>query len=297
MRIGIAITLQGLGDAASPTWVGLREQALTAERIGCDIVVVEDALSYPDPAGTVGLWESVVIMGALAASTSTVGLGHSVVNAVYRSPGHLAKIAETIDEVSCGRYTLGLGAGNTPDEDYAAFGFPSAHRVSRFEEGVQIVHGLLKRGEVDFRGTYYSAEHAEMVLRGPRPQGPPLVIAAGGARMMRLAARYADGWNWWAMPHPEPDDVGRTLAEVDRACEAEDRDPGTLTRSLDLYLPVTPAGSTDEPDSEQTADALLALGQLGVDEVRCYLPRRTSMVEAVDAVAAFEDVVRAVHAG
>lgn len=297
MRIGIAITLQGLGGPGSATWVGVRDQALAAERIGCDVVVVEDALSYPEPGRTVGVWESVVMMGALAAATSTVGLGHSVVNAVYRSPAHTAKIAETLDEVCGGRYTLGLGAGNTPDADYAAFGFPSDHRVSRFAEGVQIVHGLLKRGEVDFHGTYYDAEHAEMVLRGPRPAGPPLVIAAGGPRMMRLAARYGDGWNWWAMPHPDPAEVRRVLAELDRACEVEDRDPATLTRSFDVYLPATPPGSGDEPGAAETADALLSLGLLGIDEVRCYLPARRSMAETVEAVAAFEEVVTAVHAG
>jgi alkanesulfonate monooxygenase SsuD/methylene tetrahydromethanopterin reductase-like flavin-dependent oxidoreductase (luciferase family) len=297
MRIGTAITLQGTGDDASATWDGVRDEALTAERIGCDIVVVEDALSYPDPHGTVGLWESVVIMGALAAATSTVALGHSVVNAVYRSPAHLAKIAETLDEVSCGRYTLGLGCGNTPDEDYAAFGFPPDHRVSRFEEGLQIVHGLLKDGEVDFHGRYHSAEHAQMVLRGPRPQGPPIVVAGGGPRMMRLAARYADGWNWWALPHPDPADIRRTLTEIDRACQEQGRDPASLTKSLDLYLPVTPPGTTDEPGAEQTAEALLAFGSMGVDEVRCYLPRRPTAAETVGDVAAFGDVVHAVHAG
>ena len=92
---------------------------------------------------------------------------------------------------------LGLGAGwNEPD--YAAFGYPFDHRVSRFDEAITIIHGLLRHGQIDFEGEYYSARDCELRPRGPRPAGPPILIGSTAPRMLGLLARYGDIWNAWA---------------------------------------------------------------------------------------------------
>ena len=111
----------------------------------------------------------------------------------FRHPALLAKMAHTVDEISEGRFTLGIGAGwNKPE--YEAFGFPFEKVVSRFEEAVQNIKPLLREGRTSFHGKYYQLTDCEIAPRGPREDGPPLMIGAMGPRTIRLAARYADIW-------------------------------------------------------------------------------------------------------
>lgn len=159
MRIGLVTQLHGRpdGDTPAPSWESISRRATTAEAVGFDMFVFEDALLYRGEETTDGVWESVSIAAALAATTSTINLGQSVINSPYRSPAMTAKIADTIDEISGGRFVLGIGAGNTEDSDYEAFGFPTDRRYSRFAEAIQIIHGLLRNGEIDFEGEFYTA--------------------------------------------------------------------------------------------------------------------------------------------
>lgn len=295
MRIGVAIRLLALpeGRWPVPSWDDVRAQAVAAEESGFDRVVIEDTLSWPLDEVTGGAWESVCLMGGLAEATSTIGLGHSVINAPYRSPGLLAKIAETLDEMSGGRYALGIGAGNTPDRDYQAFGIPADHRYSRFAEALEIIHGLLKQGRSTHNGRFYRTDDAELVLRGPSGEGPPIVVAAGGAKMKRAAARFADEWNWWVSSEEDVAGLADDLDEITRACEEVGRDPATLARSLDVYT--TAFGETSGP--EDLAARLRALADLGFTEVRCYLDRQPSQEETVAAIREMAPVVDLVHQG
>lgn len=269
--------------------------------------VFEDALLYRGKETTDGVWESVSVAGAVAAATTEMGFGQSVINSPYRSPAMTAKIADTLDEISGGRYVLGIGAGNTPDSDYEAFGFPTDKRYSRFAEAIQIIHGLLKNGSVDFEGEFYSAKQSELVLRGPTPNGPPINIAAGGPRMMELVARYADAWNWWGWDETIEQVTTRMttiIATLERACEQQGRDPATIDYTLDLYT-VVPDGYSnlighdqslrlEQPvsgSSEQIAEYVLSLGELGFGEVRCDVwPKDPRAIEAM------QPVVESVHA-
>lgn len=298
MRIGLITPLHGSPGTtpAAPTWNSIAELALVAEDSGFTSFVFEDALLYRGPR-TAGSWESVAIAGALGSATNRIRFGHSVINSPYRSPALVAKIAETLDEISGGRYIFAIGAGNTDDSDYEAFGAQNDHRYSRFAEAIEIIHGLLKTGAVDFEGEFYSARESELVLRGPRPNGPPITIAAAGPKMLRLVARYADAWNWWTSDYVSArSDLASLIARLDQACSEAGRDPSTLGRSLDLYtvdpLRVTngePAGSGGRMLSGTPADmaeVILGFGELGFDEVRCDVYPRTA-----HAVAAMGDVI------
>jgi alkanesulfonate monooxygenase SsuD/methylene tetrahydromethanopterin reductase-like flavin-dependent oxidoreductase (luciferase family) len=275
--------------------------ATTAEEVGFDSFVFEDALLYRGAEVTQGSWESVSIAAALAATTPRIKIGQSVVNAPYRSPALIAKTAETLDEISGGRYLFGLGAGNTDDSDYAAFGFPTDQRYSRFAEAIEIIHGLLKDGSVDFDGEFHFAREAELVLRGPRPQGPPIIIAAAGPRMLRLVARYADEWNWWTVEAGQTESLRIIVEELETACTECDRDPASLRRSLDVYT-VDPLGQAAAKNPEDTglvtgssteiAETLLAFGELGFEEVRCDVYPKS--MEGIEAMAG---IVDRVHAG
>ncbi len=305
MRIGLITQLHGRpdGDTPAPSWASISERAATAEAAGFDMFVFEDALLYRGEETTDGVWESVSIAAAVAATTGRIDLGQSVVNSPYRSPAMTAKIADTIDEISGGRFVLGIGAGNTADSDYEAFGFPTDRRYSRFAEAIQIIHGLLKNGQVDFEGEFYTARQAELVLRGPRQEGPPISVAAGGPKMLQLVAKYADAWNWWGFDETfEQLDkrLGPIIELLEQACEAEGRDLSTLGRTFDLYT-VVPEGfkanglDMERPitgTSEEIASHILTLGDLGFGEVRCDVFPKTAT-----AVEAMQPVVEIVHAG
>jgi len=199
VRIGLVNQFRGRpgGEHPAPTWASIRERATVAEAVGFDMFVFEDTLLHRGVGETEGAWESMAVAAAIAATTRTIEFGQSVVNNPYRSPALVAKTAKTIDEISGGRYVLGIGAGGTDDTDYEAFGFPTDHRFSRFAESIEIIHTLLTTGRIDFDGSFYTARDAEIVLTGPRPYGPPINIAARGPKMLALTVRYADAWNWW----------------------------------------------------------------------------------------------------
>lgn len=301
MRIGLINQLHGTPGPDQPTWESLRARATAAEAVGFDIFVFEDALLYRSETESSGCWESGSIAAALAAVTERIALGQSVVNSPYRAPALTAKIAETIDEISGGRYVLGIGAGNTPDSDYRAFGFPTDKRYSRFAEAIQIIHSLLKTGDANFKGEYYTVDNAAMVIRGPRPDGPPINIAAGSPKMLDLVARYADAWNWWGWDEMHDETTERMtpiVAMLDQACESIGRDPSTLLRTYDLYSVIPPefpseGSEMDQPVSgsaTEIADRIIALGGLGVEEVRCDI-----YPKSVEAITAMQPVIELVH--
>lgn len=210
------------------------------------------------------------MLSALAEATQRVQLGTLVACTHFRNPALLAKMAATLDEVSSGRLTLGLGAGwHRPEFD--AFGFPFDHRVSRFEEALQMISPLLREGRVDFSGRYYAAPNCELIPRGPRRAGPPLLLAGAGPRMLRIVARYADAWNtaWHASPASAREEIERQR----EACQAEERDPATLqlTVSVPVSFPDLGAGSargesvTGSPRA--IAETLHGFEALGVQHV------------------------------
>ncbi len=296
MRIGLINQLSGRpnADKPAPTWESISQRASTAEVVGFDSFVYEDGLLYKYSAPYDGLWEAVSISGALAASTNTIDFGPSVFNMPYRSPAMLAKIAETLDEISGGRFIFGIGAGNTPDSDYEAFGFPTDKRYSRFAEAIEIIHTLLTNGEVDFVGEYHSARESELIMRGPRPQALPITIAAGGPKMLRLVAQYADAWNWWGWDETIEQITERITPIIDRldqACVDIDRDPATLARTFDLYSVVPPGFSNESSDMKQPvsgdfdsiAEFLIDLHHLGFSEIRCDLTDKT--IASIEAMA------------
>ena len=255
----------------------LREMALQAEEAGFDSVWVYDHLLYRFPdRPTLGIWEGWTTFAALCEATSRVELGQLVMCAAWRNPALMAKMAITADEVSGGRAILGLGAGwHQPEFD--AFGYPFHHLADQFEEALQIIHPLLKEGKVDFQGTYFSAPNCEMRPRGPRPGGPPILIASKGPRMLRLTARYADQWNaaWFGKPTL----FKQRHADLMAACEEVGRDPSTLeiTVGVTVGYPQLEGGpeNVDDPDKvlsgspEEIAAGLREYADLGVDHVIC----------------------------
>jgi probable F420-dependent oxidoreductase len=216
-----------------PRWADIRAMATTAEANGFDAVWISDHVGFGDPDGEWhGAWESWTLLSALAVATTRVRLGTYVSAAPFRNPALLAKMAETLDEVSGGRVILGFGAGwNEPE--FLAFGFPFERRFDRFEDGLRIITSMLRTGRADHDGRLASARGARIQPRGPRPSGLPVMVGAAGPRMLRLTAELADEWNAGMC---SPEDLVPMLAAVDAACAAAGRDPRTLSRSAETLV-------------------------------------------------------------
>jgi probable F420-dependent oxidoreductase len=245
-----------------------------AETDGFDSIWLPDHLfyRYPDQP-TRGIWECWTTLAALAEATKRVEIGTLVTCNSFRNPAILAKMATTVDEVSHGRLILGVGAGwNEPE--YRAFGLPFDHRVDRFEEALQILKPLLREGHVDFVGRYYQARDCDIAPRGPRSEGPPLMVGSeAGPRMLRLTAKYADLWNTGYMGKPET--IVDRLAKIRAACREVGRDPTTLgiTAFIGLWLPELQEKKPsffDNPltgTAEEIAAAMRGYAELGVQHI------------------------------
>jgi probable F420-dependent oxidoreductase len=254
-----------------------REIAQQAEEAGFDALWLYDHMLYRgEEAPTIGIWECWTFLSALADATQQVGLGTLVTCNSFRNPALLAKMAITLDEVSQGRLILGLGAGwNKPE--YEAFGWPFDHRVSRFEEALQIIRPLLKEGRVDFAGKYYQARDCEIRPVGPRKGGPPLMVASFGKRMLNLTAKYADLWNTGYLGEVET--LAQPRNDLLAACNEVGRDPDTLgvTALIYVHYPTMmplPEGLDNPPltgTPTQIAKAMLAYERAGVEHVMFHL--------------------------
>jgi alkanesulfonate monooxygenase SsuD/methylene tetrahydromethanopterin reductase-like flavin-dependent oxidoreductase (luciferase family) len=299
--------VEGSMDGATPRWADLRAMATEAEAIGFDALWVSDHVGFGDPdtgGGWTGAWESWTLLTALAGVTSRVRLGSYVSAAPYRNPALLAKMAETLDEVSGGRVVLGLGAGwNEPE--FAAYGFPWERRFDRFEDGLRIVTSMLRTGRADHEGLEV-ARGALVRPRGPRPEGLPVMVGASGPRMLRLAAELADEWNAGMR---SPADLVPMLELLDGALDAVGRDPASIRRSAEAMVRPGPASAGTETDTPAAPDALgsgehplagtpeaIAAGlrryfDLGCDHVQVQL--RPNSVEGVRAFAPVLDAFRA----
>jgi probable F420-dependent oxidoreductase len=215
-------------------WADIEAMARRAEEVGFDSFWLPDHLLFRFPhVHQQGAWDVWSLLAALAATTKTLEIAPLVACSSFRNPALLAKMADTIDEISGGRLILGLGAG-WHEPEYTAFGFPYDHRVSRFEEALQIIIPLLRTGHVDFQGTYYTARDCELRPRGPRPEGPPILVGGSGPRLLRLAARYADAWN--ADRQNDLEAVRALNARVDDACRDVGRDPTSLARIIGIQV-------------------------------------------------------------
>jgi alkanesulfonate monooxygenase SsuD/methylene tetrahydromethanopterin reductase-like flavin-dependent oxidoreductase (luciferase family) len=293
LRLGLNLPhSDGQMAGRTPRWTDILAMARAGEDMGFDGVWISDHIGFGDPEGDwSGSWESWTLLTAVAASTERVTLGTYVTCAPFRNPALLAKMAETLDEVSGGRAILGLGAGwNEPE--FRAYGIPFDDRFDRFEDSLRIICSMLRTGTAHHDGVAAQARGARLEPRGPRPGGLPVMVGAKGPRMLRLTAELADHWNGSLIG---PSEAERLMLMVDEACRAVGRDPATLTRSVEVLVRTLPA-TTDEPGDErelrgtpgELAAGLSAYAGRGIDELQVQLRPNT-----LGGVLAFRPVLAA----
>jgi probable F420-dependent oxidoreductase len=265
-------------------WPELLDMARAIEDLGYDSIWVGEHLLYrwPDRAPR-GPWEAWATLAGLAAVTSRVTVGPLVACTAFHNPAILAKRADTIDEISGGRFVLGLGAGWNETE-FRAFGIPFDHRIARFDEAFTIIRTLLREGAVDFAGTYYEARDCELLPRGPRAGGPPLMIGSTGERMLRIAAPYVDSWNaWFVDTANRPAGVAGPRGKVDAACAEVGRDPATIERTVAVHvrLPGGAGRTMGDTTATETAAPLEGSVDTMAEELRAYAREGIGEVQLV----------------
>jgi alkanesulfonate monooxygenase SsuD/methylene tetrahydromethanopterin reductase-like flavin-dependent oxidoreductase (luciferase family) len=260
-------------------WPELLAIARTAERRGFDSVWVGDHMLYRgDGREERGPWDVWTTLAALAAATKRVRLGPLVASTAFHPPGVIARMAAAIDEISSGRFVLGVGTGWNETE-FRAFGIPFDYKVSRFEEAFTIIRRLLAGERVTFDGRFYEAEDAVIL---PRPRRRvPLLVGSAGPRVLALASPHADWWNCWYSWY------GNTPTGF---AELSSRFAGPFRRSACVLVSVD--GGAGERASEEDAPPveaaslkahLDALADAGADEAILVLDPITE--DSVAAVA------------
>lgn len=245
------------------------------EALGFDTAWVDDDLIRPG----ISDYEAWTTLGALARETSRIRIGTLVSTIAFRHPTFLAAQAVTVDHLSGGRVSVGLGSGACCPEFNTLVGhgeWSSVERADRLQEQVVILSALLKGEPIEHAGPYYPTVVPAMPQPVQRPR-PPLVLAAHGPRGLRLAARHADGWNCFGgQSYGGPDrrfaeaveETRRLLDGLEAACAEAGRDPATITRSI-LAFAVRP----DPLSSLDWFDEYVgAYAALGIDEVTFFWP-------------------------
>ncbi len=214
----------------------------------------------------------------LAASTTRIRLGTMVANPNIRHPLLLAKDAMTIDHVSAGRLTLGLGAGGTGFDATALGQMPrsTTERLSRLEEFAVLLDGLLRGNVHNHDGDWYTVHEARLLPGCVQTPRVPLAIAAGGRRGLTLAASVADAWITYGDTTNVDVSAGGTevivaqqVRRLEDACADADRDPTAIDR---IYL----IGNTEaRPLSSIAAftDFMGRYADLGFTDLVFHLPR------------------------
>ncbi len=210
--------------------------ALMLERDGWDGLWYADHYmpDTPDDQPLAGdVLECFSVLAGLAASVPRIRLGSLVAPTTVHHPAVLANRAATIDNISNGRFVLGLGAGWQVNE-HKAYGIDllePKERVTRFGEAIEIISRLLSEDRVDFAGKHFTITDAPCE---PKPvQKPlPLLVGSGSSRMLKFTARFAQEWNTWGTPTTTPEVVAR----LNQACELVGRDPQTIHKTTQALV-------------------------------------------------------------
>ncbi|HEX5148213.1 MAG TPA: LLM class flavin-dependent oxidoreductase [Candidatus Limnocylindrales bacterium] len=288
-EIGVVLPLMQFGpDRATARWSVIREMAVRAESIGFDTIWTPDELLWRMEEGPPrGVWEGVAMSGAVAAVTSRAKVGTWVMSALHRNAGIIAKAAETLDEISGGRFVFGLGAGHEWPGQAHAFGLPEDQIFARFDEALQIIIPLLRSGHVDFEGTWHAARDLPQQPVGPRPNRIPILIGGNGPKGQRHAVRHADIYSCYVEERAHIDEVRPRLASLDVICAEVGRDPSTLGRSIGVVVnPLEPAGqraSALSGSAEEIADSFRSFRDGGFTQLEVMLGPGT--IEALEALA------------
>lgn len=262
------------------TWAQMRELWLAAD----DIEVFNAAWNWDHFYPLTGDFdgpnlEAWTTLAALADATKRIRVGVQVTGMIYRHPAVLANMAATVDIISNGRLELGIGAGWNEMET-TAYGIelpPLKKRFDQFDEGTQILIGLLRDEHTDFAGEHFTITNARNEPKPVQRPHPPIVIGGSGPKRTLLAvATWAQQWNAIT---PDPETWLASKAILLEHCAAVGRDPGEIECSVNVQVPA-------DGDLGPALEKIAAYGEAGVDIVVLGLPNGASPSILDDLAAA-----------
>jgi F420-dependent oxidoreductase-like protein len=233
----VAIMIEGQNGLTWPRWQAI---ARAVEDLGFAGLYRSDHFTNANPPDIASL-ELWVSLTWLASHTSRIEFGPLVSPLSFRHPAFTARFAAAVDDLSHGRLWLGLGAG-WQEREHHNFGFDLLDipgRFRRFEEGLQIIQGLLKSDTpLSFQGEFFTLREAILLPRPHRPEGPPLLIGGNGRkRTLPLVARYAREWNAIFLPSTRFRELNLALDEL---AISAGRSPQDVRRSMMTGLVYAP---------------------------------------------------------
>ena len=246
--------------------------AKKCEAMGCHSMWTIDRIVYDN-------LEPLTVLAAAAGATQKIRLGTSVLLANLRHPSHVAKIISTLDFISNGRLTVGLGFGSR-ENDYKAVEIPFEHRGSRAVEQVQLMKRLWTEDNVTYKGRFYNVENLTV---GPKPiQKPHPPIWTGGSADVALkrAGTWADGFICGSSAIP---DFPATWEKISGYAKAAGRDPNKINKAGLTFMAI----DDDQNKAVKTVEdyVMRYYGRLRVDVANTSLVGAPSAI--IDRIGAF----------
>jgi alkanesulfonate monooxygenase SsuD/methylene tetrahydromethanopterin reductase-like flavin-dependent oxidoreductase (luciferase family) len=267
VRVGIEILPEHRWWVAEPKW-------RAAEEYGFDHAWTYDHLGWRSLVN--GPWFGAVpTLTAAAMVTSRIRLGTWVATPNFRHPVSFARELTAMDDVSDGRFVLGVGAGGDgyDTEVMGETALAPRFKADRFAEFVELLDLLLRQDRTTWQGDYYEAVEARMAPGCVQKPRLPFVVAANGPRTMRVAARYGTGWVTTGGDHEDMASWWSSVAEITGrftdTLEAAGRNPATIDR----YLNLDAAPETVLTSVEHFRDVLGQAERLGFTDVTVPWPR------------------------
>lgn len=286
MRFGVVILPEVPWKEAEPRW-------RRAEELGFDHVWTYDHLTWRSFRDA-PWFGAVPTLTAAAMATERIRLGTLVASPNFRHPVPFAKELITLDDISGGRLSLGIGAGGI-GWDATMLGqepWSPRERADRFAEFLELTDRLLRQPAVSYQGRFYAADEARTYPGCVQQPRLPFVVAATGPRAMRAAATYGQTWVTTGPREPQATlgaadgakEVAAQMAALDAACEEADRDPASLGRMV-LTGNALDAGLSSVEAFRETAGHY---EEIGVTDLVVHWPRDTEP-QAAD-LATFERI-------
>jgi len=284
MRAGIVLP-QGCdreykGLAPTTAWQLAYETAQQIEQLEFESLWMYDHFQVHPPPEHVPIFESFIGLAGIAAKTSSIRLGHLVMAAAFRNAALTAKMISTLDVLSKGRMTLGIGAGWKQDEWKAyGYGFPSAGtRLDMLEDHLEVITRLLTVPVASYAGQFAAVHEAYHDPKGLQKPRIPIVVGGNGPqRTWRIAARFADELNLDALT---PTEVAAALPIIRDRCAEVGRDPATLRVAVHFWG--RPAAVSA---GRERVERLLEYRSLGVSRIIFELGTRIRDPESVESIA------------
>jgi alkanesulfonate monooxygenase SsuD/methylene tetrahydromethanopterin reductase-like flavin-dependent oxidoreductase (luciferase family) len=289
----VAVMRLSIWPGASQPYEAILETARHAADTGWDGLYIADHF-MPDAGPGVDVRHPVLeagsLVAALGATVPRVRVGTLVLGNTYRHPAVVANMAATVDRITGGRFTLGVGAGwQVNEHEQYGIDLPATKPlIDRFVEALQVLRGLLREPTTTFHGHYYQVTDA---VCEPKPVQTPLPIligAKGEKRMLGVVAEYADIWNAWG----RPDLIAHKMKVLDEHCARVGRDPSAIQRTAQALTVVDgPLPDITRPliggSPAALADTIAEYRAIGLDELivpDAYLGTGADRLRAMDTI-------------